>query len=145
MVFSDKQNADFIMQIAIDLNVKSDRKFRTPMNLLGAVSYRVEKGDVTMNSNVILTALSCYTNEKLWKKNLDLSQKNFTYVGTMKWDGYPSLLTEFKQDANLWNPICKYLEEIYKDAFSILYRQFDKDEMKNIAKESRKADKDRRN
>jgi hypothetical protein len=98
-----------------------------------------------MNSNVILTAMSCFTSEKLWKKNLDIAQQNFTYSGTVKWNGYPSFVTEFKQDVSLWNPVCKNLEEIYKASFDILYKQFDKDEMANIAKESRKADKDRRN
>lgn len=146
MVFSDKQNSDFIVQISIDMNIKNDRKFRTGMNLLGStLSYKVDKGDVSINANVILTAISCFTSEKLWKKNLDIDQQNFTYSGTVKWDGYPSFITEFKQDVNLYNPICKNLEEIYKSSFGILYRQFDKNEMANIAKEARKSDGARRN
>jgi hypothetical protein len=146
MVFSDKQNSDFIVQITIDMTVKNDRKFKTGMNLLGStLSYKVDKGDVTVNSTVILTAISCFTSEKLWKKNLDIAQQNFTYSGTVKWDGYPSFLTEFKQDVSLYNPICKNLEEVYKSSFGILYRQFDKNEMANIAKEARKSDGARRN
>ena len=149
MVYGDKQNSDFIIQIVIDLDIKVDRKMKTGMNLLNLgssnLSYRVDKGDVTINSNVNLTAISCFTTEKLWKKNLSITQKNFTYAGTVKWDGYPSVVTEFKQDVNLWNPVCKNLEEIYKSSFDILYRQFDKNEMANIAREARKSDGARRN
>lgn len=147
MVFSDKQNSDFIVQISIDMNIKNDRKFKTGMNLLGGsnLSYRVDKGDVTVNANVVLTALSCFTSEKLWKKNLDIAEQNFTYSGTVKWDGYPSFITEFKQDVSLYNPISKSLEEVYKSSFGILYKQFDKNEMANIAKEARKSDGARRN
>jgi hypothetical protein len=53
-------------------------------------------------------------------------------------------ITEVKQDVNLWNPICKILEEIYTESFDILYKQFAKEEMIPVAEESRKTDKDRR-
>lgn len=147
MVFSDKQNCDFIVQISIDLNLKNDRIYKSGLNLFGGsgLSYKVAKGDVTMNSTVILTAISCFTNEKLWKKSLDIAEQNFTYTGTVKWEGAPNFITEFKQEINLWNPVCRNLEETYKSSFGILYKQFDKDEMANIAKEAKKSDGSRRN
>lgn len=146
MVFSDKQNCDFVIQISIDLNIRFERKWKTKYNiLLKSTTYQVEKADVTMNSSIILTALACFTSEKLWKKNLDISQKSFTYTGTMKWDSTPSFATELKQEINLWNPTCKNLEGTYKGAFDILWKQFDRNEMADIAKEAKKADKERRN
>lgn len=141
MVFGDKQSSDFMMQIVIDLGIKDDKQVKTGLNLLGStLSYKITKGDVSINSNVILTAVSCFTNEKIWKKNLTMSMKNFTYEGSLKWTAEPDFLVEFQNDVNLWNPMCRQLVEIYKDSFDILYRQFDKNEMANIAREARKSD-----
>lgn len=146
MVFNDKQNSNFIVQVAIDLNIKNDRKYKTGMNLLGStLSYKVDKGDISMIGSVVLTAVSCFSGEKLWKKNLDVAEQNATYSGTVKWNGYPDFITEFKQDVALFNPVCKGLEEIYKNAFNILNKQFDKNEMLNISKEAKKSDGSRRN
>ena len=87
MVFSDKQNSDFLVQIVIDLDIKNDKQLKTGLNLLGStLSYKVAKGDVSINSNVILTAVSCFANEKIWKKNFTIPMKNFTYTGSQKWN-----------------------------------------------------------
>jgi hypothetical protein len=149
LVYSDKSNSDLILQITIDLNVKNDRNFKTGVNfgfgMGNTYFYKVEKGNVSMSCDVILTAYSCFTYQKLWKKNIDITNKDFSYVGSVKWDGEPSTIVEFKQDANLWNPICNNMEIFYKDIFSILYKQFDREEVASIAKESRIADKDKRN
>ena len=147
MVYGDKQYSNFVIEIKIDLDIKNDRKFKTGLNLLGgsSLSYKVDKGDVTVNSSLILTAISCFTSEKLWKKNLDNKQQNFSYEGTIKWNGYPDVITEFKQDVSLYNPVCKSLEDVYKTSFETLYKQFDKNEMLNISKEAKKSDGQRRN
>jgi hypothetical protein len=145
MVFTDKENSDFVVQIFIDMEITNDRKWKSKYNVLSeSVSYKVEKGNVNANTKLILTAISCFTSEKLWKKNLDLPQHNFTYSGTVKWDGYPTSVVEMALDNSLFNPVSKYLEEIYPQYFEILFNQFDKDEMANLAKEARKSDGDKR-
>jgi hypothetical protein len=147
MVVPDKMNSDFVVQVTIDMNVLDDRKFKTGMNLLGSgLSYKVSSGNVTINPAIRMTFLSCFSAEKLSKKDLDIPQTNFQYSGTQKWDGTNlPFVREFNQDVNLWNPFCKSLEEIYKESFDIMYKQFDKDEMAEISKVSKETDKNRRN
>ena len=146
MVFSDKQNSDFVIQISIDMNIRYERKWKTKYNILfSTTTYLIDKADVTLNSNVILTAVSCFTSEKIWKKNLDISNKSFSYNGSERYDAEPTFFAEMKRDVNLWNPMSKNLEDIYKGAFDILWKQFDKNEMKNVSKEAKKSDGARRN
>lgn len=146
MVVSDKMSSDFIMQISIDIEPKIQRKWKELFVLLSSGKlYKVDNGDVSINGKVLLTALSSFSAEKLWKKDLDLNQKNFSYTGSVRWPTTNvNPITEFNQDVNLWNPTCKNLEDLYKESFDILYKQFEKAEMKNIAEMSRKTDKDRR-
>lgn len=148
MVVPDKLNSDFVVQVSIDMNVNDTREFKTGMNLLGGsgLSYKVKRGVVQINPGVKLTFYSCFSAEKLSKKDLEIPQKSFDYAGTIKWDGSNlNFFRELNQDPNLWNPFCKSLEEIYKDSFDIFYKQFDKAEMTEIAKVSRETDKNRRN
>lgn len=147
MVVSDKMNSDFIMQISIDIEPKLQRKWKELLVLLSnGKFYKVETGNVSINGKVILTARSCFSDEKLWKKDLELNQKNFSYAGSVRWPTTNvNPYTELNQEVNLWNPICNNLVDLYKASFDILYKQFDKDEMANIAKVSRETDKNRRN
>lgn len=149
MVVSDKTNSDFILKISMDIEPKLQRKLKQiyVMNLVGpsTYQYQVTQGDGSIGGKVQLTASSCFSNEKLWKKDLDISQKTFSYTGTVKWP--TSTINpgaELQQDVNLWNPVCKILEEMYKESFDIFYKQFAKEEMAPVAEESRKTDKDKR-
>ena len=146
MVVSDKNNSDFILEISIDIEPSTIRRWQTIMQLLSSANlYKVSQGDVSFNGKVSLIAHSCFSKEKLWIKNLDLNQKKFSYSGSVKWPtSNVNQFEELNQDVNLWNPFCKILEEYYKESFDIFYKQFEKAEMANIAKDSRKIDKERR-
>jgi hypothetical protein len=146
MVVSDKFSSDFILQITIDIEPNTVRKWQTIMQLLSNANlYRVSQGDVSLNGKVKFTALSCFSKEKLWTKNIDLIQKKFSYTGSIKWPtNNVNQITELNQDVNLWNPVCKTMEEYYKEAFDILYKQFEKSEMVSVAELSKKTDKDRK-
>jgi hypothetical protein len=146
MVTPDKFNSDFIIRIGIDMSPKVQRTWKNVLSLLSSSGlYRVGKGDVSINAKVQLTAMACFTAEKLWKKDLDVVQKNFNYSGSVNWpSNNVAPMAELQQEVNLWNPFCKKMEEVYKESLDILYKQFDKDEMTSVANESRKTDKERR-
>ncbi len=139
MLFNDKQNSDFTLEIGIDLSVDIQRDWKTVLALIGSNYLRVKKGNVNISSSVVMTAKSNFSGEKLWKKNIQLSQKNFSYTGDAKWS-YKEItfLNEFKEDNNLFNPISKQLEIIYSEALTVLWNQFDVNEMKGVANESKK-------
>lgn len=139
MVFNDKKNSDFTLEISINLRLNIDRTYKQVFELFGSSTlYKVTQGRVSISPEVIMTAVSNFSGEKLWKKRLTLAQSNFTYVGTIKWDGYPTALRELQLENNLYNPFAKALEDIYKSGLTILWNQFDKDEMKMIAEEAQK-------
>ena len=149
MVVSDKTNSDFILRISIDLEPNLQRKLKQlyVLNLGGPSTYQylVTQGDGSISGKVQLTALSCFSSEKLWKKDLDINEKKFSYSGSIKWPTSTiNPYAELQQDVNLWNPVCKMMEEVYKEAFDIFYKQFAKEEMAPVAEESRKTDKDKR-
>lgn len=147
MVIPDKLNSDFIIQISLDIEPNTHRTMKQFQNFLtNAITYQVVKGDVSFSGKVHLKALSCFSSEKLWIKDLDISEKRFSYTGSVRFPtSNVNQFTELNQDVNLWNPVCKILEEYYKESFDILYKQFAKDEMIPVAELSRKTDKDRRN
>ena len=146
MVVSDKTNSDFIIKISIDIEPNLQRKIKQNYEpFVGGYTYKVTQGDGSIGGKIQLTALSCFSSEKLWKKDLDINEKKFSYAGSIKWPtSIINPVTELQQDVNLWNPVCKILEEMYKESFDIFYKQFAKEEMIPVAEESRKTDKDKR-
>lgn len=138
MVYGDKQKSDFTLLISFDLRLYVERITKTIFSLVGANNIKVVKGDVTLSPTVQLTAISNFTGEKLWKKNLQLTGKNFSYVGTVKWDGIPPLMRELAEENNLYNPLAKNLEDMYKEGLNVMWKQFDLEEMKMIAIEAKK-------
>ena len=91
-------------------------------------------------------ARSNFSGEKLWKKNLDLGTKTFSYSGTMRWDSKSvPFRRELTEDNNFWNPYTKQLESVYSDALTILWRQFDVNELQSVAKEAKKEKQNNKN
>lgn len=144
MVFTDKDASDFTFEISIDLRVDANRTEKVVLFTFGGPDRKVEKGDVTISSSVVITAISNFSGEKLWKKNLQIPQKNYSYAGYTKWVAIPALIDELKGDNNAYNPFAKKLEEIYVEGLTILWNQFDVNEVRNIA-EVAKREKVRKN
>ena len=140
MVYSDKANSDLIITAEIDFHANDDRKTKSVFVLSSTPAFKVAEGNVGITVSVILTAISPVTKQKLWKKNLSLPVRNFTYQGSIRWATAPSVLAEMNEDVNLWNPMCKDLEDIYQESMNTIWKQFDPSELKSIAIESKKAD-----
>lgn len=140
MVFNDKQNSDFTLEIAIDYNAEVQRNWKDYYNIiLSSYTYGVKTGNVNITAAVVMTAKSNYTGEKLWKKNLNLGSKSFSYTGSVRWDSKSlTFRRELTEDNNFWNPYTKLLENVYTEALTILWRQFDVNELQAVAEEAKK-------
>ena len=133
--------------IAIDYNAEGQRTWKERYNILGrSYNYEVINGNVNITAAVVITARSNFSGEKLWKKNLDLGTKTFSYSGTMRWDSKSvPFRRELTEDNNFWNPYTKQLESVYSDALTILWRQFDVNELQSVAKEAKKEKQNNKN
>lgn len=140
MVFSDKQASDFSLEIALNYNAEVQRDWKSSYHMLsGDYTYKVKSANVNITTSVVITAKSNFTGEKLWKKNLELNSKSFSYNGSTIWDSQSvTFRRELEEDNNFWNPYTKQLEIVYTEALTILWKQFDINEMQSIAAEARK-------
>lgn len=147
MVFNDKQNSDFTLEISIDYNAEVQRNWKSYYNIIGSYyTYSVKSGNVNITASVVMTARSNFTGEKLWKKNLDLGAKSFSYTGSTRWDSQDlTFRRELTEDNNFWNPYTKQLEIVYSEALTILWKQFDVNEMKSVASEAKKEKEKNKN
>lgn len=141
MVYNDKLNSNFDLEVSIDLNPEYDRHYKTVPNwaLTGQPLYKTT-GQVTLGGSLVIKARSPQHNELLWTKNIALDRSTFTYVGSVKWDNPPSFADELKQDNVVYNTISRELEKYYQQAMNLSWQQIDPDEMKGIADEAKKAD-----
>jgi hypothetical protein len=142
MVYNDKQSCSFAFIVEIDLQPTYNRKYKYDpgLGVIVSSSYKMS-GEITLGGNLVLTASSPQYGEKLWKKNIALDKTTFTYTGSMKWDGVPSVADELKQDTEFYNLIARELEKFYDKAMNLAWQQIDIAEMKTIADQAKKADK----
>lgn len=147
MVFNDKQNSDFTLEIALDYNAEVQRNWKTRYNIIGNYNtYQVTSGNVNISAALVMTAKSNFSGEKLWKKNLDLGNKSFSYSGSVRWEGTDlTFRRELTEDINFWNPYTKQLEAVYGEALSTLWKQFDVNELQLVAKEAKKEKESNKN
>lgn len=136
MVFSDKKQSDFTLMISVNWDAKHNRDWK---KIFGPGGFKVRNGDVTVQCDLDITAVSNFSGEKLWKKHLTLPQQHFTYEGSKDWD-YKDVpfWTEYNGDKKLGNPMSRSLEDTYKQAMQLLWNQFDIDEMKSVVEEAKK-------
>jgi hypothetical protein len=151
MVYNDKVNSSFILEIQIDLkpeytvNLTKHSK-TTAANLLLAseplayVTYTTD-GDISFGGNLVLTALSPQYGEKIWKKNIALDKSTFKYAGTKRWDGYPNMSQQLVLDNGVFNTVSMELDKFYNNALNLVWRQIDPEEMKIVTEQAKKADK----
>lgn len=143
MVYNDKMNTSFALEINIDLNSSQyDRKYKynPGMGIIVAPNYKIS-GDVILGGDLIITASSPQYGEKIWKKNITLEKLVFSYEGSVKWANVPSLADELKQDNVVYNAFASQLEKYYYQAMNLAWQQIEVVEMKTVAEQSKKADK----
>jgi hypothetical protein len=136
MVFNDKKQSDFVLTVNIDLRIDNQIEWK---KIFGPGGFKIKHGNLSIQAGIIITAISNFSGEKLWKKNLQLEQQNFTYEGTHDWrkKDYVTFKEEYDLENNLANPLNKALEEIYKEAMKILWSQFEINEMRGVANEAK--------
>lgn len=151
MVYNDKVNSSFILEVAIELNPQYNRKYQTTSKTnWGAVLNTTQpariytehmSGEITLGGNLIINAKSSQYGELLWKKNIALGPSSFTYTGSQNWTGVPTMAEELNRDNKVYNTLSEELEKFYQRALSLAWQQIDPEEMKSIADQSKKADK----
>lgn len=154
LLYDDKQNSDFILEVEVDLNFQNiDRKRKVvtrtnwgkilnPNTNETSDTYYMYTGEGTVGCNLVLTAKSTNYGEKLWKKNISLPPAPFKYEGRLGWVSHSvTLLDEIQQDNIVFNEIAKLLEGQYGVIFDLLDRQIDVAEMKTVAAAAKKVDK----
>jgi hypothetical protein len=142
MVYNDKVNSGLALEVAIDLQPQYNRKYKYDpgLGVLKAAHYRIT-GEITLGGNLLLTASSPQYGEKIWKKAIALERTTFTYTGSLKWNGVPSMADELQQDNEVYNLLARELEKYYGKALTLAWQQIDAAEMKTVAEQARKADK----
>jgi len=149
MVFNDKVNSSFILEISIDLAPLYTINYAVTQVGVGAsllfggspISQFTTGGTVTFGGNLVLTASSPQYGEKIWKKNIALEKSTFTFIGSEKWNSRPNMADLLKQDNLVYNTIVAELDKIYNKSLDLVWRQIDPNEMKIVTEQAKKADK----
>lgn len=151
MVYNDKLNSSFVLEIGIDINPQYNRKYsvtsKTNWGSLfdksqaASTNYYHMTGEVTLAGTLVINAKSAQYGELIWKKNIALDPSSFTYRGNTTWSGVPTMVDELKQDNEVYNTISRELEKFYNKALTMAWQQIDPAEMKTIADQAKKADK----
>jgi len=151
MVYNDKVNSNFIMEISIELNPQYNRKptVSTKTNWGALLNSRASaststwtmSGEITLAGNLVLSLKSSQYGELLFKKNISLDPSSFTYQGSLPWDGEPTMAEELNKDNQVYNTLSRELEKFYDKALNLAWRQIDPDEMKSVAEQGKKADR----
>ena len=151
MVYNDKVNSSFVLEISIELNPQYNRKYSTSTktnwgailnsNAPASVSTEHMSGEITLSGNLVINAKSAQYGELIWKKNIALDPASFTYVGSINWTGVPTMAEELNKDNQVYNTLSKELEKFYNKTLSLAWQQIDPAEMKTVADQAKKADK----
>lgn len=151
MVYNDKVNSNFILEIGIELNPQYNRKYASTgkTNWAGilnptapATTYTQRmSGEITLAGNLVINAKSSQYGELLWKKNIALEASSFTYTGSLSWQGVPTMAEELNKDNQVYNTLSKELEKFYMKALQMAWQQIDPAEMKTVADQAKQADK----
>jgi hypothetical protein len=151
MVYNDKTNSSFILEIGIDINPQYNRKYTTETktnwgavldkNAPAATYTHHMNGEITLGGNLVINAKSSQYGELIWKKNISLEASSFTYTGTITWTGVPTMAEELNKDNQVYNTLSAELEKFYLKALNLAWQQIDPAEMKTVAEQAKKADK----
>jgi len=151
MVYNDKVNSSFVLEIGIDVSPQYNRKYTTTTkanwagilnpNAPASTSTQRMSGEITLGGNLVINAKSSQYGELIWKKNIALESSSFTYTGSVTWDGLPTMADELTKDNVVYNTLSAELEKFYMKALNLAWQQIDPDEMKTVAEQAKKADK----
>lgn len=150
MVFNEKINSSFILEIQIDLTPQYTTNLTSHSHTglaniliasqpLADITYTTN-GEITFSGNLVLTALSPQYGEKMWKKNIALDKATFSYVGTTPWAGRPIMAQQLEKDNSVFNKVSGELDKFYMNALDLVWKQIDPEEMKIITKQAKEAD-----
>ena len=151
MVYNDKVNSSFVLEVGIELNPQYNRKSTvvTKTNWAGllnrnapsAVSTVIMSGEITLAGNLVINAKSAQYGELIWKKNIALDPASFVYNGSLQWDELPTMADELNKDNKVYNTLSTQLENFYQKSLDLAWKQIDPAEMKSVAEQAKKADK----
>ncbi len=151
MVYNDKVNSSFVLEIGIDINPQYNRKYQPTTktnwgslfnkNAPSTTTTYAMNGQVTLAGTLVINAKSAQYGELIWKKNISLESSSFTYIGSLTWTGVPTMADELKQDNKVYNAISLELEKFYLKALGLAWQQIDPAEMKTVGEQAKKADK----
>lgn len=151
MVYNDKLNSSFVLEIGIDINPQYNRKYLPTTktnwgsilnkNTPATTTTYAMNGEITLAGNLVINAKSAQYGELIWKKNIALEPSSFTYTGSLTWEGIPTMADELKQDNKVYNAISQELEKFYLKALALAWQQIDPEEMKTVGEQAKKADK----
>lgn len=140
MVYGDKLNSDFAIEIEVEILSESGdfgkRSLSLGKSLLCKTCYRLA-GTFYHKGRIIITATDPIDGEKFWKKTVDLDRRAVLTNGNLSFNGaYGRLNDEVAlQDTGIYNPVAKVLEDYYAEAMRSLSRQIDPREMEQIAEQ----------
>lgn len=142
MVYNDKQNTNFALDVDIDLNPQYNmhNQFNAGFGIYKAPSWK-SAGEITLSGSLVLTASSPQYGEKIWKKNIALNPATFNYTSDTKWNHEPSMADLLKGDNEVYNTLSRELEKFYQQAMNLAWRQIEVVEMKSVVEQAKKADK----
>jgi hypothetical protein len=151
MVYNDKVNSSFILEIGIDINPQYNRKYTSTTKTnwgslfnknesAATTSYKMN-GEITLAGNLVINAKSAQYGELIWKKNIALEPSSFTYAGYLTWNDVPTMAEELNQDNKVYNAVSQQLEKFYTQALGLAWQQIDPAEMKMVAEQAKQADK----
>ncbi|MBA4409715.1 MAG: hypothetical protein C0397_09880 [Odoribacter sp.] len=149
MVFNDKVNSSFILEVQIDLRPQYSVELSAHNNTSIVASLLFSeptlytystKGAITFGGNLILTALSPQYGEKIWKKSIALKETTFPYVGTKTYFSSPDMASQLREDNQVYNTVSKELQKFYNYSLDMVSKQIDPEEMKIVTKQAKEAD-----
>jgi hypothetical protein len=151
MVYNDKVNSSFVLEIGIELNPQYNTKYHTSTktnwgallnkNASASISSISTSGEITISGNLVINAKSAQYGELIWKKNIALQPSSFTYDGSISWATNPTIAEEINKDNQVYNTLSSELQNFYMKSLNLAWQQIDPLEMKSVAEQAKKADK----
>lgn len=151
MVYNDKVNSNFVLEIGIELNPQYNRKYMASnkTNWAGLLNKNEPEsitmikmyGEITLAGNLVINIKSSQYGELIWKKNIALESASFIYTGSIIWRGVPTMAEELNKDNQVYNTVSASLQKFYQKSLNLAWQQIDPLEMKSVAEQAKKADK----
>ena len=153
MLYNDKQNSDFILEMEIDFDFSGVKRTTTrnvekpsfgellvDANTPTTISYTY-KGSGSFTSTLVLVAKSSNFQEKLWKKNITLPETPFNYTGSRRWSEHVSFFSELNRDNVVYNAFARALMAQYESIFQLIEKQIEVEELNSVKLEAHEVDR----